>query len=90
MRRTFRTCGYVKEAHYRQAWPGPAGTAYDAVGYAILRSDWQAGTITPPQWDDEPATSSEHPPPAPQTPPAGHTARPPGQHPGSEHRQRTL
>lgn len=24
MRRTFRRCGYVKEAHYRQAWP-PAG-----------------------------------------------------------------
>lgn len=54
MRRTFRTCGYVKEAHYRQAWPSPGGTAYDAVGYAILRTDWQAGTITPPDWDDEP------------------------------------
>jgi RimJ/RimL family protein N-acetyltransferase len=22
MRRVFRKCGYVKEAHYRQAWPG--------------------------------------------------------------------
>jgi RimJ/RimL family protein N-acetyltransferase len=54
MRRTFRTCGYVKEAHYRQAWPGPGGTIYDAVGYAIVRSDWQAGTITPPEWADEP------------------------------------
>jgi RimJ/RimL family protein N-acetyltransferase len=54
MRRTFRTCGFAKEAHYRQAWPAPGGTVYDAVGYAILRSDWLAGTITPPAWADEP------------------------------------
>ena len=54
MRRAFRTCGYVKEAHYRQAWPGRDGRIYDAVGYAILRSDWQAGAITMPDWDDEP------------------------------------
>jgi RimJ/RimL family protein N-acetyltransferase len=63
MRRTFRTCGYVKEAHYRQAWPAPGGTAYDAVGYAILRSDWQAGTITPPEWTTnhpQPATTRHH------------------------------
>jgi RimJ/RimL family protein N-acetyltransferase len=53
MRRTFRSCGYVKEAHYRQAWPSPSGRVYDAVGYAILRTDWQAGTITPPDWNDE-------------------------------------
>jgi RimJ/RimL family protein N-acetyltransferase len=53
MRRTFRTCGYVKEAHYRQAWPAPDGTVYDAVGYAILRSDWESGTATPPEWADE-------------------------------------
>jgi RimJ/RimL family protein N-acetyltransferase len=53
MRRTFRTCGYVKEAHYRQAWPAPDGTVYDAVGYAILRSDWESGTVTLPDWADE-------------------------------------
>jgi RimJ/RimL family protein N-acetyltransferase len=58
MRRTFRTCGYVKEAHYRQAWPSPGGTINDAVGYAILRTDWQAGTVTPPDWDDEPSSCS--------------------------------
>lgn len=57
MRRTFRRCGYVKEAHHRQAWPAPDGTIYDAVSYAILRTDWQAGTITPPDWDDEPSSS---------------------------------
>jgi RimJ/RimL family protein N-acetyltransferase len=54
MRRTFRKCGYVKEAHYRQAWPGHDGTIYDAVGYAILHTDWQSGSITMPEWDDEP------------------------------------
>lgn len=53
MRRTFRKCGWVKEAHYRQAWPASDGTIYDAVGYAILRTDWQSGTVTTPEWDDE-------------------------------------
>jgi RimJ/RimL family protein N-acetyltransferase len=62
MRRTFRKCGYVKEAHYRQAWPAPSGKVYDAVGYATLRSDWQTGTITPPEWDDEPSAARQHPP----------------------------
>ena len=52
MHRAFRKCGYVKEAHYRQAWPSPDGRTYDAVGYAILRSDWQAGTVTLPEWED--------------------------------------
>jgi RimJ/RimL family protein N-acetyltransferase len=55
MRCVFRKCGYVKEAHYRQARAGPGGEVYDAVGYAILRTDWRDGTITPPGWDDEPA-----------------------------------
>lgn len=55
MRRVFRRCGYVQEARYRQAWPGADGEIYDAVGYAILRTDWQAGTVTPAVWDDEPA-----------------------------------
>jgi RimJ/RimL family protein N-acetyltransferase len=54
MRRAFRTSGYAKEAHYRQAWPGRDGRIYDAVGYAILRADWQSGAITMPDWDDEP------------------------------------
>jgi RimJ/RimL family protein N-acetyltransferase len=53
MRRLFRGCGYAKEAHYRQAWPGADGTVHDAVGYAILRDDWTAGTITPVDFDDE-------------------------------------
>ena len=53
MRRVLRQCGYVKEAHYRQAWPGPDGGHYDAVGYAILRSDWETGTTTTPAFFDE-------------------------------------
>ncbi len=55
MRRAFRSAGWVKEAHYRDAWPAAGGAVHDAVGYAILRRDWEAGTVTVPHWDDEPA-----------------------------------
>lgn len=54
MRVVLARCGYAKEAHYRQAWPG-ADRAHDAVGYSILRSDWATGTTTPVDWDDGPA-----------------------------------
>ncbi|WP_069816657.1 GNAT family N-acetyltransferase [Streptomyces sp. TP-A0874] len=53
MRRVLRSCGYVKEAHHREAWPGAQGQVHDAVGYAITRRDWLSGTVTPPDWDDE-------------------------------------
>lgn len=56
MRRAFLRNGYAKEAHYRQAWPSPEGGVYDAVGYAVLRGDRAAGTVTPVRWDDEPVT----------------------------------
>ncbi|WP_030724896.1 GNAT family N-acetyltransferase [Streptomyces sp. NRRL S-237] len=57
MRRTFLSNGYVKEAHYRDAWPGTQGHVHDAVGYAILRRDWLSGATTLPDWNDEaPAT----------------------------------
>ena len=52
MRRTFLAAGYQKEAHYREAWPGPDGTVFDSVGYAMLRRDWRDGSITPVRWDD--------------------------------------
>jgi RimJ/RimL family protein N-acetyltransferase len=55
MRRVMRRAGYAKESHYRDAWPGSGGTVHDAIGYAILRRDWLAGTTTPVHWDDEPA-----------------------------------
>ncbi|MDX3310949.1 GNAT family N-acetyltransferase [Streptomyces sp. NPDC054884] len=53
MRRTFQRGGYVKEAHYRDAWPGAGGRRYDSVGYATLRRDWETGTVTPTDWHDE-------------------------------------
>jgi RimJ/RimL family protein N-acetyltransferase len=54
MRRTFRAVGFVKEAHYRQGWPTRDGRLLDAVGYALLRTDWRDGTTTPVEWHDEP------------------------------------
>lgn len=50
MRRVFDKCGWVKEAHYRDAWPGN-GRFYDSIGYAILRRDWERGATTPVEWD---------------------------------------
>jgi RimJ/RimL family protein N-acetyltransferase len=49
MRRIFERTGYVKEAHYREAWPSGDGVR-DSVGYAILRRDWLRGTTTPVIW----------------------------------------
>ncbi|MGW0790593.1 GNAT family N-acetyltransferase [Streptomyces sp. NPDC002911] len=54
MRRALLRCGYAKESHYRDAWPSSDGTVHDAVGYAVLRRDWASGTVTAPQWNDEP------------------------------------
>jgi RimJ/RimL family protein N-acetyltransferase len=51
MRRVFEACGYVKEAHYRRAWPGAGGVHYDCTAYGILREDWESGTVTPVSWD---------------------------------------
>jgi len=55
MRAAMRRCGYAKESHYREAWPGSAGTVHDSVGYAITRTDWDSGTVTYPDWNDDPA-----------------------------------
>ncbi|HEY9844279.1 MAG: GNAT family N-acetyltransferase [Candidatus Sericytochromatia bacterium] len=55
MRRTFAKAGYVRESYFRKAWsaPGLAPEQYfDAVGYALLRSDWESGIKTPVRWDD--------------------------------------
>ncbi len=54
MRRTFRAVGFVKEAHYRRGWPSHGGRLLDAVGYALLRTDWREGTTTSVDWNDEP------------------------------------
>lgn len=54
MRRTFLRCGWVKEAHYREAWPTATGVALASVGYGLLRRDWASGRPTPLVWDDLP------------------------------------
>lgn len=52
MRRVFQKCGYVKEAHCRDAWPVFQGHPLAAVAYAILRRDWLTGETTPVNWLD--------------------------------------
>lgn len=47
MRRVFEKCGFVKEAHYREAWPDENKNLYDCVGYSILRKDWTGKSKTP-------------------------------------------
>lgn len=54
MRRIFARAGWTKEAHHRQGWPVPDAASRDSIGYAILRSEWQAGTSTGLQWHDIP------------------------------------
>ncbi len=51
MRKVFEMCGFVKEAHYRQAWPDADGNRYDCTGYAILRKDWLTKTKTPVKFE---------------------------------------
>ena len=51
MRTVLERCGYVKEAHHRRAWPDADGAVHDGVGYAVLRQDWQGGTVTPVRWE---------------------------------------
>jgi RimJ/RimL family protein N-acetyltransferase len=53
MRRLFRRCGWVKEAHFRRVWPTADGDRRDSIGYGLLKSDWEQGTVTPVEWDDE-------------------------------------
>lgn len=52
MRKVFLRCGWIKEAHYREAWPVEGGAPLASVGYGILRRDWETGTTTPFAWED--------------------------------------
>ena len=52
MRKTFVRAGFVKEAHYREAWPVENGPPLASVAYGILRRDWQTGRTTPVEWND--------------------------------------
>ncbi|MGP9694322.1 GNAT family N-acetyltransferase [Brachybacterium sp. AOP25-B2-12] len=58
MRRVLTACGWVKEAHHREAWPVTGAEPMDAVNYAVLRRDWESGTITPVRFDDLPTWRS--------------------------------
>ena len=55
MRKTFLRAGFVKEAHYRRAWPLADGTRAASVAYAILRTDWENNTVTALDFNDFPA-----------------------------------
>lgn len=46
MRRIFVSCGWVKETHYREAWPVEGRDPVASVGYGILRRDWETGRVT--------------------------------------------
>ena len=61
MRRTFERCGWVLEAHYREAWPVEGGAPLASVAYAILRRDWETGTSTPVPWEDPAAATDPAP-----------------------------
>jgi RimJ/RimL family protein N-acetyltransferase len=54
MRKVFVRSGWVKEAHYRQAWPVDGSEPKASIAYGILRCDWETGTTTPVDWDDLP------------------------------------
>lgn len=47
MQSILRRIGFVKEAHYRQCWPGEHRRMYDCCGFGILRSDWEQEAATP-------------------------------------------
>lgn len=52
MRETFLRCGFLKEAHYRMGWPTEDGRHLASIAYAILRQDWQHGTVTTFEWEE--------------------------------------
>jgi RimJ/RimL family protein N-acetyltransferase len=55
MRKVFVRSGWVKEAHYRQAWPIEGAEPKASIAYGVLRCDCETETITPVDWDDLPA-----------------------------------
>ncbi|MBK8982760.1 MAG: GNAT family N-acetyltransferase [Ignavibacteria bacterium] len=53
MRKVFRDCGWVKEAHHRRCWPDNEGNKFDSITYAVLKEDYLKGEKTPVNWNDE-------------------------------------
>ncbi len=41
MQRLLESGGWVKEAHYRKAWPDESGGFHDALTFAMLKDDWE-------------------------------------------------
>lgn len=52
MRKIFVSCGWLKEAHYREAWPVEGQDHVTTVGYSILRRDWESGRTSTFDWND--------------------------------------
>ncbi|MBQ1444195.1 MAG: GNAT family N-acetyltransferase [Renibacterium sp.] len=52
MRKAFRKAGFLKEAHYRQAWPTGDGGYLASVAYGLLRGDFETGTVSSFDWAD--------------------------------------
>jgi len=53
MRKILKKCGFVKEAHYREAWPAKDNIRFDCIGYGILKKDWMDKKKTSVNWNDE-------------------------------------
>lgn len=51
MRKVLANCNFAKEAHYRNAWNCQDGSKTDAIGYGILRQDWEKNEITKLDWN---------------------------------------
>ena len=52
MRKTLLRSGFLKEAHYREAWPLEDGRRVATVVYAILRGDFERGAVTRFDWEE--------------------------------------
>jgi RimJ/RimL family protein N-acetyltransferase len=48
-----RACGFHPEARHRAAWPDHNGHWRDALGFGILRADWEAGLVHATPHDPE-------------------------------------
>lgn len=47
MRRTFATCGWVREGWFRDGWPVEGGEPMASLAYSVIRRDWVSGSTTP-------------------------------------------
>ena len=52
IRQVLAQCGFVKEAHLREAWPVDGEDSRAEVIYGLLRRDWESNTLTPVIFND--------------------------------------